>query len=517
MAFNILWVDDQIADLRSHIVYLTEKGFVVDGASNGSDALEMLRTTNYDAILLDEMMPGISGLDTLSGIKKIRENVPVIMITKSEEEDLVDRAIGQRIDDYLVKPVSPIQITSALKRLLEGRKLRGEHVTKDYLSHFASIPDRVFEAKSTSDWESLHEDLITWELDLYSYSDHGLLATHAEQKAECNRAFTRYIRNNYKDWINDSGDKPTLPHKMFEEKVVPHLGRGKQVFWIVIDCMRLDQWRFVEDLLAPYFNIDRQLSWSMLPSATPFARNAMFAGLTPKEIAEQYPEYWKGSAQQEHSKNAYEKELLFEQMKRLGLSAASSYRYFKVFDAQDTDDLKKQLGSLDNVELVAAVYNFLDIMSHGRSSSTILKELAPDVAAFRSLMRSWFEHSTLFEALKAISRRDATVIISTDHGSALCKKSVRVKANREASNNVRYKYGDNLGVNEKEVLLIKNPEQYGLPKQSPIENYVITTGDQFLVYPTKFHEYERRFRDSYQHGGISMEELITPFIVLKPR
>jgi CheY-like chemotaxis protein len=517
MAYKILWVDDQIADLRSHIVYLTEKGYAIEGASNGSDALEMLRNTNYDAILLDEMMPGISGLDTLAGIKKIRENVPVIMITKSEEEDLVDRAIGQRVDDYLVKPVSPIQIISALKRLLEGRKLRGEHVTKDYLSHFASVPERIFQAKSPSDWESLYEDLITWELDLYSYSDHGLLETHAYQKDECNQAFTKYIRKNYKDWINDSGDSPTLCHNMFKEKVVPHLGRGKQVFWIIIDCMRLDQWRFIEDLLSPYYHIDRQHSWSMLPSATPFARNAMFAGLTPMEIAKKYPDYWKGSAQQEHSKNAYEKELLFEQMKRLKLSSASSYRYFKVFDAQDTDDLKKQLGSLGNVELVAAVYNFLDIMSHGRSSSSILKELAPDVAAFRSLMRSWFEHSTLFEALKMISRRDATVIISTDHGSANCKKAVQVRASREASTNVRYKYGDNLGVDEKEVLLIKNPEEYCLPKQSPIENYVITTGSQYLVYPTKFHDYEKKFLGSYQHGGISMEELINPFAVLKPR
>jgi PglZ domain len=286
---------------------------------------------------------------------------------------------------------------------------------------------------------------------------------------------------------------------------------------IVIDCMRLDQFRFIETLLEPYYHIKRKNYWSILPSATPFARNALFSGLFPREIAARYPDWWRGSSRQQHSKNAHEAELLGEQLKRLGSDAADNYRYFKVFDARDTDDLYRQVGSLEGVRLVAAVYNFLDIMAHGRSQSTILKELAPDVPAFRSLMSSWFEHSTLFDVLKTLAKRNCTVVLTTDHGSVYCNRATAVKANRETSTNVRYKYGDNLGVDEKHVFLMKDPEDYMLPRQSTIENYAVTTEDYYLVYPSNFHEYERLYRDSFQHGGISLEEMIVPFVVMRPR
>ncbi len=515
--YRILWVDDQIEELRSHVVYLTEKGYQVDGVNNGRDAVAMLAGARYDAVLLDEMMPGMGGLETLVEIKKVRESVPVIMITKSEEEDLMRRAIGSRIDDYLVKPVSPLQIVSALKRLLEGRRILGEQVNRDYLAHYGTVGGRLARATAPGDWESLYADMVGWALDLYAYSDHGLLQVHDEQLAECNRAFARFVRDNYARWVGGAADAPLMCPDLFRTWVAPEIETGRQVFWIVIDCMRLDQWRHVEDLLEPYYHLERRQYWSILPSATPFARNALFAGLYPREIAARYPDWWRGSSQQQHSKNAHEDELLGEQLRRLGSAAANSYKYYKVFDARDSDDLRKHVGSLDGVRLVAAVYNFLDIMAHGRSQSAILKELAPDVAAFRSLMRSWFEHSTLYEVLKMLARRNVTVFITTDHGSTCCTRATTVKGNRDTSSNVRYKYGDNLGVDERAVFLIKDPESCMLPRQSTIENYAVTTENDYLVYPTNFHEYERLYRGSFQHGGISLEELIIPFAVLRPR
>ncbi len=517
MSFSILWVDDQIDELRGHCVYLAEKGYEVTGAANGRDALALLRETAFDAILLDEMMPGMGGLETLAEIKKIRDTVPVIMVTKSEAEDLVTRAIGKRIDGYLVKPVSPLQVLSVLKKALEGRRIRGEQVTRDYLAHFGKVANRVAAAASSDDWVALYSDLVGWGLELQTYSDLGLRETHGEQMASCNQALARYVRERYRDWVGGAPDTPLLSPRLFETWVEPEIRAGKPVFWFLIDCMRLDQWRFVEALVEPYYRTERRHYWSILPSATPFARNALFSGLFPLEIAQRYPDWWRGSSQQEHSKNAYEEELLRAQLQRLSSPAADDFKYYKVFDARDTDNLRRQIGSLGGVRLVAAVYNFLDIMAHGRSQSVILKELAPDEAAFRSLMSSWFEHSTLFEVLKILARRDVTVLLTTDHGSMFCRRATAVKGNRETSTNVRYKYGDNLAVDERQVFLMKNPEHYMLPRQTPIENYAITTESYYLVYPTNYHEYERLYRNSFQHGGISLEELICPFIVLRPR
>jgi len=514
--FKILWIDDNIVELKSHVVYLSEKGYAVDGATNGPDGLEMLRQTPYDAILLDEMMPGMGGLETLEEIKKISEHVPIIMITKSEAEDLMTRAIGKRIDDYLVKPVSPLQILSALKRQLEARKLTSEQVTRDYLSHFAGVSDRIATARTPADWVAIYIDIVTWGMDLFTYSDRGLLTTQGEQMSAANLALAKYVREHYRGWINGE-DGPMLSHQVYPTWIEPEVQASEQVLWITIDCMRLDQWRIVEPLLEEYFHIERRYYWSILPTATPYARNALFAGLLPLEISRQYPQYWIGAHAHEGSRNAYEQELLGIQLERLRSRAAGLYKYFKVSDAIDTDPLLKQFGSLGNIRLIASVYNFLDIMAHGRSQSQILKELAPDEAAFRTLMRSWFEHSSLFELLKQVSRRPTTVVLTTDHGSMFCRRASLVKGNRETSTNVRYKFGDNLAVDDKKVMLLKDPEDFMLPKQTSIENYAITTENYYLVYPTNYHEYERLYKDSFQHGGISLEELICPFMVMKPR
>ncbi|MCP4573028.1 MAG: bifunctional response regulator/alkaline phosphatase family protein [bacterium] len=521
MAYRILWVDDNIEELRSHLVYLGEKGYEVEGVTNGRDALAVLSEKPFDAILLDEMMPGMGGLETLEGIRRINANVPVIMITKSEAEDLMTRAIGKRIDDYLVKPVSPLQILSALKRQLEARKLTGETVMRDYMSNFMSVSDRIGTADAPADWESIYTDLVTWGMDIYRYSDHGLLETHSEQIAAANLAFAKFVRRHYREWVatggGDGQEAPLLSSAVFETWIEPEIQRSRQVFVILIDCMRLDQVRMIEPLLEPFFHLDRRNYWSILPTATPYARNAVFAGLMPREIAARYPDWWIGRADHEGSRNAHESELLGELLERIDSPARGSHQYYKVSDARDTDPLHRNVGSLDETRLVAAVYNFLDIMAHGRSQSRILKELAPDEAAFRTLMRSWFEHSNLYEVLRNLAKRDCTVILTTDHGSMLCQRAQKVRGNRDTSTNVRYKFGDNLGVDEDKIFLMKNPAEFGLPPQSSIENYAVATENHYLVYPTNFHEYERLYRDSFQHGGISLEEIICPFIVMRPR
>ncbi len=529
MAFRILWVDDNIDELVSHQKFLSDKGYEVEGVTNGLDGLTMLKEKTFDAVLLDEMMPGMGGLETLEELRTFNQHIPVIMITKSEAEDLMTRAIGKRIDDYLVKPVSPVQILSALKRQLEARKLAGEEVTRDYMSNFMALSDRFAAAATPADWEKIYADLVTWSIDLFQFSDHGLLETLEEQIAAANLSFVKYVRQHYRSWVNSDGatgvgtgsdaevGAPVLSPRVFENWVEPEIQNSRQVFWIVIDCMRLDQLRMIEPLLEGLFHIERRNYWSILPTATPYARNALFAGLYPLDIAEGYPDWWVGSADHDGSRNAHEGDLLNALLKRIGSPAAGSSRYYKVSDARDLDLLHRNLGSLGDTRLVAGVYNFLDIMAHGRSQNRILKELAPDEAAFRTLMRSWFEHSNLHDVMKNLARRDCTVILTTDHGSKLCRRAVQIRGNRDTSSNVRYKFGDNLGVDEERVMLMKNPEDYRLPAQTTIENYAITSENYYLVYPTNFHEYERLYRDSFQHGGISLEEMICPFVVLRPR
>lgn len=518
MSYSILWVDDHIEELRSHVMYLGEKGYLVQGVTNGTDALAVLNEKKFEVILLDEMMPGMGGLETLEGIRKIDPNVPVIMVTKSEAEDLMTRAIGKRIDDYLVKPVSPIQVLSALKRQVEARKLAGEEVTRDYMSNFMAVSDRIATAENPPDWTGIYNDLVTWGMDLYEYSDHGLLETQAEQLSAANHSFGKYVRENYQNWVTteDPQKRPLFSPEVFERLIEPEIERSRQVFWITIDCMRLDQVRMIEPLLEGFYHIDRNTYWSILPTATPYSRNALFAGLYPADIKKQLPQFWiDGNA--EGSRNAYEGQLLDAQLVRLDSAARGSCRYFKIADERDVDPLHRNLGSLGDTRLVASVYNFLDIMAHGRSQNRILKELAPDEAAFRGLMRTWFEHSNLFEILKNLARRDCTVIMTTDHGSMMCRRAMEIRGNRDTSNNVRYKFGDNLGMDDDRCLLMKNPADFRIPAQNTIENYAVTSENFYLIYPTNFHEYERLYRDSFQHGGISLEEIICPFLVLRPR
>jgi len=513
---SILWADDQIEELRSQILFLEGKGYQVVGVSNGDDALDLMKRQNFDAGLLDESMPGKGGLETLAHLREFDTRVPVIMITKNEAEDFMDRALGKRIDDYLVKPVNPTQVLMALKKALDEDRLQSQQTTQDYLQSFARLAGRRMEARDWRDWLSIFEEMVNWDLELVRLGDAALAESHGEQSRDANAEFSRFVEANYRDWIAGK-DAPTLSPQVVERFVQPQLRQGRRVFFCVIDCMRLDQWRLLERQLSELFDVNTECYYSILPTATPFARNSIFAGMMPLNIAREFKQYWRGSASEERSKNAFEKELLEAQLKRLGLGD-KRVKYYKTFNTQDVDAMRKQLPSLRDVELVVGVINFLDILAHGRSQNDLLKELAPDETAFRSVMLSWFAHSSLLELLRELStQKDMSVVITTDHGAIQVRKSTLVKANRDASTNVRYKYGDNLNVDPKDAIVFKQPEQFGLPSDSPIQNYICAKEANYFVYPTNFHEYERQYRDSFQHGGVSLEEMIIPAATLLPR
>jgi CheY-like chemotaxis protein len=513
---RILWADDQIDELRGQVLFLEGKGYEVVGVSNGDDALDLLARESFDAVLLDEMMPGKGGLETLEGIRDLGTSIPVIMITKSEEEELMNRALGRRISDYLVKPVNPMQIFMALKRALDESKITEQETASNYLRGFGQMAQQRMMAQEFGDWARIYDRMVDWDLQLHRLTDPEPANLNHEQMRESNADWVKFVEREYRDWLSPNAG-PVMSHQVLDHAVLDHLRGGKRVLFFLIDCMRLDQWRALETVLSPLFEHRRELVCSILPTATPFSRNAIFSGLLPREIKERYPQWWRGSAKEERSKNAFEKELLGEWLKDRGLKDLA-YHYAKTFDMQDLEALRKQVPTLKDRGLIACVVNFLDILSHGVSDNELLKELAPDEVAFRSVMRSWFEHSALFDLLRDVAAwEDTVVIITTDHGSIQVKKPTVVRAGREASSNVRYKYGDNINGEKGEILDLRKPEEWGLPQDSPIQNYVIACDSNFFVYPTNQHEYERQFRDSFQHGGVSLEEMVVPLVTLTSR
>ncbi len=512
---RILWVDDEIDLLRSHIIFLEEKGYEVMGVSSGEEAIEVLEKERFDLLLLDETMPGRSGLDTLQGIKEIDANLPVIMITKNEAENLMDQAIGMKIDDYLLKPINPLQIYSAAKRLLDAHRIQEGAVSKDYLQTYRRIDGMISPALDWKGWANVHQELSAWDLEFDHFSETGLDQTHRDLRKKCNIDFARYVEEHYVNWIN-AKEQPVLSMSAFNRFVYPHIRGGRKVYFVVIDCMRYDQWLKIEDLLVPFYNVERDYYYSILPTATPYARNALFSGLFPLEINERYPNYWLERSRDELSKNRFEQELLIEQLRRSNLGNIS-VKYVKIYETGEANEIRKQVDSYRSIDLVALVFNFLDILAHGRSQSEILQEIAPNESAFRSLMRSWFIHSALFEILQKLSRHEAVVVITTDHGSILGKKASLVHGNRDTSTNLRYKFGENLNGDPKQTLLVRKPRMFKLPAEGPSKNYIIAKENYYFVYPTRFHEYERQYLGTFQHGGISLEEMIVPCITLLPK
>ncbi|MDI6808374.1 MAG: bifunctional response regulator/alkaline phosphatase family protein [Candidatus Eisenbacteria bacterium] len=515
-ARKILWVDDEIELLKSHIVFLEEKGYSVTPVSNGEDAISRVNDERFDVVLLDEMMPGLGGIETLEKIRVIDPGIPVVMITKSEEEELMDEAIVRSIDDHLIKPVNPIQIYFACRKILEAKTIREEQVRKEYVEELGKLQAERFKPLDWDQWTKLYSGFVRWELALERIGDSGFKQIHTDQIKESNIEFARYIVENYKSWIHGA-PRPALSVDIIPKFVVPHLKSGKRVYFIVIDCMRLDQCLSILPLLEPYYETKTDYCYSILPSATPYSRNAIFSGLYPSDLRTQYPDMWQEIGTEDTSKNKYEKVFLEKQLERLRVRLTNPLKYVKIFSLEEGHSIRKQIASYSQLQFVAFVFNFVDILAHGRSESEILQELAPDEAAFRSIMKAWFTHSSLFDILKLMAQQKAVVVLTTDHGSVLGRRAALVLGNRDTSTNLRYKYGNNLGCDEKQALLIKKPEEYRLPADALNKNYIIAKEDYYFVYPTRFHEYERQYRGSFQHGGISMEEMILPCLTMEPR
>ena len=518
---KILWVDDEIELLRSHIIFLNEKGYEVATVTNGEDAVDEVKNKQFDLIFLDEMMAGIGGLETLAQIKEINPNIPVVMITKSEAESLMHDAIGSKISDYLIKPVLPSQVLMVCKKILESKKISGEYVAKDYLNDFNEISRQLLMNPDYNDWIEIYLKLTNWDMELDEHPGVGLRQTLTEQKKECNQEFSKFVEKNYKGWINSTGneDVPFLTTEITEKYVFPHLSKpAGPIFYFVIDCLRLDQWLVMEKHLNELFNIQKDYYYSILPTATPYSRNSLFAGLYPSEIEKHYPDLWGTMNDDENSMNKYEKELLQNLLNRKKISLNNELKYVKIIDPEVGRSFEQNVLSHRKTHFMAVVVNFLDMIAHGRSDSQILKEIAPDEAAYRSLTNSWFQHSSLLNTFRAIARiPNAKVIITTDHGSIRTLRGAKVLGDKEASPNLRFKFGRNLKVDEKHAIFIKNPLDYKLPKRGLTINCIISKEDFYFVYPTDYHKYLSYYKDSFQHGGISMEEMILPVITMESK
>lgn len=514
---QILWVDDEIELLKSQIVFLEQKNYRVTPASNGDDAIELVKKREFDLILLDEMMPGKGGLATLEEIKKISPNLPVIMVTKSEEESLMEEAIGQKIAFYITKPVNPSQILSAAKKVLEERKIRGAQVVRDYVSEFRKIQILLQSGPNWQDWIEIHRQLSLWDLEMEGVQEQSLLDTHQGQKRECNVEFGKYMEKVYPLWLKSAKDVPALSPHIVKKYLFPLLQAQKQVFLIVLDCMRLDHWYAIQPILEEIYNIKTDFYYSILPTATPYARNAIFSGLFPDELAQKFPEYWDTKDDSDASRNRNERQLLDAQLKRLDLAFRSEPKYVKILDLAESENLARKISTYAGTPLLSVVVNFLDILAHGRSESEILLEIAPNEAAFRSLMKTWFMHSPLLEVLRYLAKQDCVIMFTTDHGSVLGTRGNLAYGKKDASPHLRYKYGDNLNCDSKGAILVKDPKLYRLPSPSLATTYMFAKEDYYFVYPTNYHEYEKEYRNSFQHGGISLEEMILPIAIMRPK
>jgi CheY-like chemotaxis protein len=518
---KILWIDDEIELLKPHIFLLEQKGYEVDKASNGEDGIELARINRYDLIFLDETMIGITGIEALPRIKEVAPASPVVMVTKNEAESLMEEAIGKKIDDYLTKPVNPAQIIAAVKKFLDTNRIKQERLTQDYLQGFNEITRRLYDPLDWQDWKEIYYKLVNWSMEIDKHPQLGFNQTLQDQWRECNAAFSKFIENNYIDWIHNEKDDnaPMFSNQVVEKRLLPLLQSGDPVFFFVVDCMRLDQWLEMEELLKPYYSFKKDCYSSILPTATPYARNSIFAGLFPMDIKKQYPQYWASELNTEdHKQNAFEKELLEEQLKRKRVNLKSPLTYIKIHDTEYGKKIEADIMKFARKHLTSIVINAVDMIAHSRSDYAILKEIAPDESAYRSLTRSWFTHSSLFKMLKMISGiKNVKVLITTDHGSIRCMRGVKVIGDRETTTCLRYKFGKNVKAEERHAMQVKNPEDFRLPNMGLTVNNIIAKEDYYFVYPTDFHQYMAKYRDSFQHGGISLEEMIVPIIELEPR
>ncbi len=513
MPARLLWVDDEIEMLKAHILFLEKKDYEVDTASNGPDAIDLCREKNYDLILLDENMPGLSGLETLQRLKDIVPNVPVVMVTKNEEEDIMDQAIGSKIADYLIKPVNPSQILLTLKKNIHQREIVQEVTQTGYRQEFSRLGMQMSESLTPDEWKELYRRLVYWELEL-SEADSQMDDMLRMQKEEANLNFAKFISKNYETWVNNPDDRPLISPDLFKRCVFPRLNAGRKVFFLVLDNFRYDQWRVLSQELADDFDIDENLYFSILPTATQYARNAIFAGLMPLQIRQMYPELWVDEDEDE-GKNLNEEMLIRRQMERF--RRRETFTYHKLNDSEAADKMLSQFASLSQSPLNVLVVNFIDILSHARTESRMVRELAGNESAYRSITLSWFRHSPVKELFSRLASLDYDIIITTDHGSIRVDTPTKVVGDRNVNTNLRYKLGKNLSYNAKEVYEVRQPKNLQLPAPNLSTSYIFATGARFFAYPNNYNYYVQYYRDTFQHGGVSLEEMLVPLVTLSPK
>ena len=517
VAGRVLWVDDEVDFLRPHLMLLRASGYHVDAVMNGRDALELLTSSSYDLVLLDERMPGLRGIEVLERIRRSAPRLPVVMVTKSEEDSTMREAIGRRADDYIVKPTSPRQVLSVVTRLLAGPALRHEHITRDFSRRFGELRERLTLAASWRDWAELYSELVDWELKLEEAGEEGLSEILAGLMRDLTRGFCDLVADQYADWVHEGGESgPTLSVDVLPRFFRPILDEDPAALLIIMDCMRLGQWRAILPIVSEYFEVEEALYAGILPTATPFARNALFGGLFPDELAELRPEWW--TRGHEIGYNSFEDELFARQIHAMSASRIPVH-YEKIFSAQEGEPLLTRLGGyLSTPSATALVFGFVDMLTHGRSRSRLIWEMAQDTSALRSLTVTWFQRSPALKALQLAARRGVRVLLTTDHGSIHCRRPATIFAGRDASTSLRYKFGEDMKVeNPAAVMTTSDADEWRLPPGGLNQTYALCREDYFFVYPTRLREYQNRYRDSFQHGGVSPDEMVLPVALLTPR
>jgi len=514
---KILWADDEIALLKPHILFLDNKGYEVVTALRGDEAIDIVKEDrDISAVLLDENMPGISGLETLLKIKQANSDLPVVMITKSEEEHIMDDAIGGKIADYLIKPVNPNQILLSLKKALDNRRLVSEKTNTDYRKEFGQIGMTINDNLSWEEWADVYKRIIYWELEMDKLQDKSMLDVLRMQKSDANTQFFKFIEKSYINWLNGkNANPPVMSHTLVKNKFVQELAGSETVFFVVIDNLRFDQWKVIQPLLQDYYKVESEDTYfSILPTATQYCRNAIFSGLLPSEMEKRFPEQWLND-EDEGGKNLHEEMFMQSQLKRLGKEVKMSYTKITNFNAGKK--LSDNINNLLQNKLNIIVYNFVDMLSHARTEMEVIRELAENEPAYRGITYSWFEHSPLFEILKQLAAKNIKVVITTDHGTVHVKEPTKILGDKNVNTNLRYKQGKALEYSAKEVFEIKNPADAFLPKQHPSSRFVFAKEDRFFAYPNNFNHYVNYYRNTFQHGGVSLEEMIIPYVVLSPR